>query len=111
MQTLQLQLFADKRVSTRSNGCEQSMRDAQRLPAESDKEKIGNEETRATNKLGHSKMTTPAIWLVYTLMFGYPVPTLSSPEFTNETSCQVYLGTLDQQVVKAFQLVCSRDHA
>ena len=39
-------------------------------------------------------MTTPAIWLVYTLMFGY-----------------LYLGTLDQQVVKAFQLVCSRDHA
>ena len=87
------------------------MRDAQILPAESDKEKIGNQETGATNETGPSKMTTPAIWLVYTLMFGYPVPTLSSPQFANETSCQIYLGTLDQQVVKAFQLVCSRDHA
>ena len=56
-------------------------------------------------------MTTPAIWLVYTLMFGYPVPTLSSPQFSNEASCLIYLGTLDQQVVQAFQLVCSRDHA
>jgi hypothetical protein len=59
---------------------------------------------------GTCKMTTPAIWLVYTLMFGYPVPTLSSPQFSNQTSCLIYLGTLDQQVVQAFQLVCSRDH-
>jgi hypothetical protein len=87
------------------------MRDAQILPAESDKEQIGKQETGATNKLGHKQMTTPAIWLVYTLMFGYPVPTLSSPQFANETSCLVYLGTIDQQVVKAFQLMCSRDHA
>ena len=56
-------------------------------------------------------MATPAIWLVYTLMFGYPVPTLSSPQFSNEASCLIYLGTLDQQVVQAFGLVCSRDHA
>jgi hypothetical protein len=55
-------------------------------------------------------MTTPAIWLVFTLMFGYPVPTLHSPQFGNEASCLFYLGTLDEQVVKAFQLVCSRDH-
>ena len=53
----------------------------------------------------------PAAWLVYTLMFGYPLPTLQSPQFSNETSCLIYLGTLDQQVVEAFQLVCSRDHA
>jgi hypothetical protein len=86
------------------------MRGAQRLPAESDKEKIGKQETGATNKLG-AQMTTPAIWLVYTLMFGYPVPTLSSPQFTNQTSCLIYLGRLDQQVVQAFQLVCSRDRA
>jgi hypothetical protein len=38
---------------------------------------------------GTGKMTTPAIWPVYTLMFGYPVPTLSSPQFTNQTSCLV----------------------
>jgi hypothetical protein len=56
-------------------------------------------------------MTNPAVWLVYTLMFGYPVPTLQSPQFNSQTSCVIYLGTMDQQVVQAFQLVCSRDHA
>jgi hypothetical protein len=55
-------------------------------------------------------MQPTAIWIVYTLMFGYPVPTLEGPHFNNEISCQVYLGTLDQQIVEAFQLVCSRDH-
>lgn len=48
------------------------------------------------------------IWLVYTLMFGYPLPTLESSRFSNQTACLIHLGTLDQQVVKAFQLVCSR---
>jgi hypothetical protein len=56
-------------------------------------------------------MQPTVIWIVYTLMFGYPVPTLESPQFSNEASCQIYLATLDEQVVKAFQLVCSRDRA
>jgi hypothetical protein len=55
-------------------------------------------------------MQPTAVWIIYTLMFGYPVSTRKTPQFNNETSCQVYLGTLDPQVVKAFQLVCSRDH-
>jgi hypothetical protein len=55
-------------------------------------------------------MQPTAVWIIYTLMFGYPMPTRETPQFNNEASCQVYLGTLDQQVVKAFQLVCSRDH-
>jgi hypothetical protein len=44
------------------------------------------------------------------LMFGYPVPTPQSPQFSNEAACLIHLGALDEQVVKAFQLVCSRDH-
>ena len=54
-------------------------------------------------------MATSAVWLVYTLMFDYPVPTLQSPQFSNQTSCLIYLGTLDEQVVKAFRLVCSKE--
>ena len=65
---------------------------------------------RAYQKWAFLKMQPTAIWIVYTLMFGYPVPTLDSPQFTSETSCQVYLGTLNQQVIEAFKLVCSRDH-
>ena len=61
--------------------------------------------------MGVPDMQPTAIWIIYTLMFGYPVPTRDSPQFTNQTSCLIYLGTLDQQVVNAFQLVCSRDHA
>jgi hypothetical protein len=56
-------------------------------------------------------MQPTAVWIIFTLMFGYPVPTLESPQFSNEASCLVYLGTLDAQVVKSFQLICSRDHA
>jgi hypothetical protein len=56
-------------------------------------------------------MQPTTIWIVYTLMFGYPVPTPESPQFNNETACRVYLGTLDEQVVKAFQLLCSRERA
>jgi hypothetical protein len=53
-------------------------------------------------------MQPTAVWIIYTLMFGYPVPTRQSPQFSNEAACLVHLGTFDEQVVKAFQLVC--DH-
>jgi hypothetical protein len=53
-------------------------------------------------------MQPSAIWIVYTLMFGYPVPTRDSPEFTNQTACVIYMHSFSQQVIDAFQLVCAR---
>jgi len=53
-------------------------------------------------------MQPSAIWIVYTLMFGYPVPTLDEHEFTNESACVIYMHSFSQQVVDAFQLVCAR---
>jgi hypothetical protein len=50
----------------------------------------------------------PAIWIVYTLMFGYPVPTLDEHEFTNQTACEIHMHSYTQEVIDAFQLVCSR---
>jgi len=33
--------------------------------------------------MGVPDMQPTAIWIIYTLMFGYPVPTLQSPQFSN----------------------------
>jgi hypothetical protein len=50
----------------------------------------------------------PAIWIVYTLMFGYPVPTRDQHEFTNQIACEIYKHSYTQDVIDAFQLVCAR---
>jgi hypothetical protein len=57
---------------------------------------------------GNLSMQPAAVWIVYTLMFGYPVPMRDAREFTNQTACEIYNGSLDVQVVGAFQLVCAR---
>jgi hypothetical protein len=52
---------------------------------------------------------TPAtIWIVYTLMFGYPVATRGDPEFTNQTACEIYKHSLGEQAVNTFKIVCSK---
>ena len=53
-------------------------------------------------------MQPTIIWIIYTLMFGYPVPTLDKLEFTNETACMIHIRSFSQQVIDAFQLVCAR---
>jgi hypothetical protein len=52
-------------------------------------------------------MQQGAIWIIYTLMFGYPVPTRDEHEFTNRTACEIYKHSYSEQVVDAFKLVCS----
>ena len=52
-------------------------------------------------------MQPGAIWIIYTLMFGYPVPTHGEHEFTNKTACEIYKHSYSEQVVDAFKLVCS----
>jgi len=53
-------------------------------------------------------MQPAAIWIVYTLMFGYPVPTYDEHEFTNRTACEIHMHAYSEQIVNAFRLVCSR---
>jgi hypothetical protein len=61
------------------------------------------------NKGGHSKIMRPtAIWIIYTLMFGYPVPTLGEHEFASEAACVIHMRSFSAQVIDAFQLVCAR---
>jgi hypothetical protein len=43
-----------------------------------------------------------------TLMFGHPVPTLNEHEFTTQSACIIYLRSYSQQVIDAFQLVCTK---
>jgi len=48
------------------------------------------------------------VWLVYTLLFGYPVPLPDSPEFSNETACVIYIGGERlAQVREVFKLKCA----
>jgi hypothetical protein len=49
-------------------------------------------------------MQPTAIWIIYTLMFGYPVPTLGEYEFTSEAACVIQMRSFSQQVIDAFQL-------
>jgi hypothetical protein len=53
-------------------------------------------------------MQPGAIWIIYTLMFGYPVPTHDEHEFTNRAACEIHKHSYSEQIVEAFQLVCSR---
>ena len=52
-------------------------------------------------------MQPEAIWIIYTLMFGYPVPTHDAHEFTNRAACEIHKHSYSEQIVEAFQLVCS----
>ena len=52
-------------------------------------------------------MQPAAIWIVYTLMFGYPVPTRDEHEFTNRAACEIHKHSYSEQIVDAFKLVCS----
>ena len=53
-------------------------------------------------------MQPAAIWIVYTLMFGYPVPTYDKHEFTYRTACEIHVHSYSEQIVSAFKLVCSK---
>jgi hypothetical protein len=47
-------------------------------------------------------------WVIYTLMFGYPIPTNDTQSFDNKTACQIYLHVVYGEVItQAFDLVCS----
>jgi hypothetical protein len=58
--------------------------------------------------MGGLTMQPVAIWIVYTLMFGYPVPTYDEHEFTNRSACEIHMHSYSEQIVSAFKLVCSR---
>jgi len=53
-------------------------------------------------------MQPGAVWIIYTLMFGYPVPTHDEHEFTNQAACEIHKHSYSEQIVEAFKLVCSR---
>ena len=57
---------------------------------------------------GADQMQPGAIWIIYTLMFGYPVPTHDEHEFTSRAACEIHKHSYSEQIVDAFQLVCSR---
>jgi hypothetical protein len=57
-----------------------------------------------TQKRGIGAMQPTAIWIIYTLMFGYPVPTLGEQEFTSEAACVIHMRSFSQQVID----VCAR---
>lgn len=62
---------------------------------------------RGPSDMGGQTMQPGAIWIIYTLMFGYPVPTHDEHEFTNRTACEIHKHSYSEQVVDAFKLVCS----
>jgi len=37
-----------------------------------------------------------AAWVIYTMMFGYPISTNDTNEFDNQTACQIYLHTRER---------------
>jgi hypothetical protein len=53
-------------------------------------------------------MQPTGIWIIYTLMFGYPVPTSDEHEFTNQTACEIHKHLYGEEVISNFRLVCSR---
>ena len=53
-------------------------------------------------------MQPSAVWMIYTLMFGYPVPTLEAHEFTSESACIIHMRSFSQQIIDSFKLVCAR---
>jgi hypothetical protein len=52
-------------------------------------------------------MQPGAIWVIYTLMFGYPLPTHDEHEFTNRAACEIHKHSYSEQIVEAFKLICS----
>ena len=56
---------------------------------------------------GGQTMQPGAVWIIYTLMFGYPVPTHDEHEFTNRAACEIHKHSYSEQIVDAFKLVCS----
>jgi hypothetical protein len=56
---------------------------------------------------GGMTMQPGAVWIIYTLMFGYPVPTHDEHEFTNRAACEIHKHSYSEQIVEAFKLVCS----
>jgi hypothetical protein len=67
----------------------------------------GDSVTIALSKRGYGAMQPGAVWIIYTLMFGYPVPTHDEHEFTNRAACEIHKHSYSEQIVEAFQLVCS----
>ena len=52
--------------------------------------------------------TTPAVWIVYTLAFGYPLEVPNHAAFTNKSACQIYLHmTYADTDIEAFNLKCA----
>ena len=48
------------------------------------------------------------IFVIYTLMFGYGMPTRDTAQFTNESACQIYLhNTYKESVISAFKIYCA----
>jgi len=47
-----------------------------------------------------------ANFAIYTLMFGYPIPTRDEHEFTNPWA--IHMHSYTQEIIDAFQLVCAR---
>ena len=37
-----------------------------------------------------------AAWVIYAMMFGYPISTNDTNEFDNQTACQIYLHTRER---------------
>ena len=48
-------------------------------------------------------MQPSAVWIIYTLMFGYPVPALKAHEFTSESACIIHMRSYSQQIIDAFK--------
>ena len=65
---------------------------------------------REQSEGGFLTMEPTAIWIVYTLMFGYPVPTLDEHEFTNQSACVIYMHSFTQEVIDNQFVGISRDH-
>lgn len=48
------------------------------------------------------------IFVIYTMLFGYGIPTRDTEQFTNESACQIYLHTrYPESIQKSFQLYCN----
>lgn len=48
------------------------------------------------------------VWIIYTLAFGYPLPTSNSKEFDTRAGCEAYMGaSYGLAIIDAFKLVCS----
>ena len=48
------------------------------------------------------------VFVIYTLMFGYGMPTHDTVQFTNESACQIYLHMhYGEDVQKAFRIYCA----